>query len=48
MCLWAEEKYDFEVYPSGRSIAMQATHELAIRPRYGNILNSVALRFKKY
>lgn len=48
MCLWAIEKYDFEVYPSGRNQAMKATHERLIKPFDPNILKSVGIRFKKY
>jgi hypothetical protein len=47
MCLWAENKYDFEVYPAGRNSAMTATYEKLIKPIYPNLLHSVALRFKK-
>jgi len=50
MCLRAQEEYgyDFDVYPTGRSAVMQATHTLAILPRYPNTIVSVSLRFKKY
>ncbi|KTC90621.1 tRNA-dependent cyclodipeptide synthase [Fluoribacter dumoffii] len=48
MCLWTEQKYDFEVYPSGRNKAMAATYEFLIKPHHPNYLRPVALRFKKY
>lgn len=48
MCLWPENKYDFEVYPSGRNQAMAATYEQLIHPVTPSYLRPVALRFKKY
>lgn len=48
MCLWTEQAYDFEVYPSGRNKAMAATYEFLIKPNYPDYLRPVALRFKKY
>lgn len=48
MCLWALEGYHFEVYPTGRNLAMTATYELLISPVCNNVLKSVSLRFKKY
>lgn len=48
MCLWAEEDYAFEVYPTGRNKAMTATYQHLIKPTHSNLLRSVALRFKKY
>ncbi|CEG58333.1 hypothetical protein [Legionella fallonii] len=48
MCLWTEQAYDFEVYPSGRNKAMAATYRYLIEPMYPNYLRPVALRFKKY
>lgn len=48
MCLWAEEKYQFELYPFGRNAAFNATYELMIEPFKPHLLRSVALRFKKY
>lgn len=48
MCLWALENYDFEVYPSGRNNAMNATYERLIKPCKPNLLKSVGIRFKKY
>lgn len=48
MCLWVEEECEFEVYPSGRNKAMEATYKILIQPKYPNLLRSVALRFKKY
>ena len=48
MCLWVENKYEFELYPSGRNEAMAATYEHLISPFYPDYLRPVALRFKKY
>ncbi len=48
MCLWTENAYDFEVYPSGRNKAMAATYDHLIKPHYPDFLRPVALRFKKY
>lgn len=48
MLLWAEHKYPFEVYPTGRNQAMGATHKFLIEPSDPDLLRSVPLRFKKY
>lgn len=48
MRLWVENRYQFEVYPSGRNEAMAATYEYLISPFYPDYLRPVALRFKKY
>ncbi len=48
MWLWAQEKYDFEVYPSGRNLAMKVAYELAIKHQYPNLLISVSLHFKRH
>ena len=48
MCLWAMEKYDFEVYPSGRNRSMEATHKRLIKPANPNLLKIVGIRFKKH
>ena len=48
MCLWIDESCEFELYPSGRNHAMQATYDLLIKPYYPNLLRSVGVRFKKY
>ena len=48
MCLWAEEEYDYEVYPTGRNNAMIATHQLLINQIYPSKLRSVSLHFRKY
>ena len=48
MCLWAQEKFAFEVYPSGRSKAMRATYEKLIQPVYPNLLKSISLYFEEY
>jgi len=46
MCLWADEGYNFEVYPSGRNEAMKATYERIVLSRHPNLLVSVSLHFK--
>lgn len=46
MMLWAENKYDFEVYPSGRNEAMSATYKMLINGLYPGVLKSVGLYFK--
>ncbi len=48
MCLWVQGGYDYEVYPTGRNLAMQATYTYIIKPSFPNLLKSVSLRFKKY
>jgi len=48
MCLWVEEKCEFELYPTGRNESMSATYEYLISPNYPGLLKPVALRFKKY
>lgn len=47
MMLWAENKYDFEIYPSGRNEAMSATYKMLINDLYPGVLKSVGLHFKK-
>lgn len=44
--LWPELECQFEVYPSPRNQAMSATHKKFVLPRYPNLLNSVAIKFK--
>ncbi|HXW85716.1 MAG TPA: hypothetical protein VEK38_00080, partial [Candidatus Bathyarchaeia archaeon] len=46
LCLWVEEKINFEVYPSRRNAAMSATHTLFIKPDYPDLLLPVAIKFK--
>ena len=48
MCLWAEEGFEFEVYPTGRNPCMAMTHEKLIKPQNPKLLRSVSIRFKKY
>lgn len=48
MCLWAEDGYQFEVYPTGRCPAMKITYERLIKPLYPEFLKPVAIRFKKH
>ena len=47
MCLWAHEGYDFELYPTGRNLAMKATYECIIKESCPGKLVSVSLHFKK-
>lgn len=47
MMLWAESKYDFEIYPSGRNEAMSATYKMLINDLYPGVLKSVGLHFRK-
>lgn len=47
MTLWVTNHYDFELYPSGRNMAMAITYEYLIKPRFPHLLKPVALRFKK-
>lgn len=47
MCLWAQEEFDFEVYPSGRNKAMIATYDKLIKPVYPYLLKSISLYFEK-
>ncbi len=47
MCLWAEEGYLFELYPTGRCLAMDVTYQRLIQPLYRDRLKPVSLRFKK-
>ena len=48
MCLWSQENYDFELYPSGRNQAMKATYEHIIKlNNYSGKLVSVSLYFRK-
>ncbi len=46
LCLWVDEKINFEIYPSKRNAAMVATHELYIKPQYPHLLLPVAIKFK--
>lgn len=47
MCLWIEDGYDFEVYPTGRCATMRVTYEKLIRPFHPTLLRPVGIRFKK-
>ncbi|HMT02414.1 MAG TPA: PAS domain-containing sensor histidine kinase [Burkholderiales bacterium] len=38
MLLWADEKYNFEMYPGKRNFAMEKTHEIFIKPNFDGIL----------
>lgn len=46
LCLWKDEGYDFEVYPSKRNSAMAETHKRFIAPTHPNLLNHVTIKFK--
>lgn len=48
MCLWTQGCYNFELYPSGRNKAMEATYERLIKTSFPHYLRPVAIRFKKY
>jgi hypothetical protein len=47
MCLWSEGEYNFELYPTGRCVAMAVTYERLIQPLTPSLLRPVSLRFKK-
>lgn len=47
MCLWLNEKGQFELYPSGRTPAMQATYDRFLKTLHPDLLNPISLRFKK-
>lgn len=47
MCLWIDEKCEFELYANGRSTAMQATYERFIETLHPDLLQPISLRFKK-
>ncbi|MBS0359467.1 MAG: hypothetical protein JSS53_09375 [Proteobacteria bacterium] len=46
MLLWADEGYNFEIYPSKRIDAMVATHQFLIKPVYQNVLKPVSLELR--
>ncbi len=46
MLLWADQGYNFEVYPSKRNQAMEATYEYLIKPSSLNILRPIALEIR--
>lgn len=46
LCLWVEDGYHFEVYPSQRNAAMTMTHSMLIEPKYPNLLWPIAIKFK--
>ena len=45
-CLLAKKQYGFEVYPSNRSIALEATWEKLISPHYLNVLKFARIKLK--
>ncbi|MCD6056164.1 MAG: Uncharacterized protein K0R12_1126 [Gammaproteobacteria bacterium] len=47
MTLWPELGCQFEIYPSGRNGAMEATYDRFIKPNHPELLKIVALRFSK-
>lgn len=48
MCLWVNEKCDFEVYPSGRNLAMTITYDKLIKPLFPHLLKPVSIRYRNY
>lgn len=46
LCLWPETSCNFEVYPSRRNLVMTETHQRFVLPKYPNLLNAVAIKFK--
>lgn len=47
MCLWAHEGFDFELYPTGRNLAMKVAYEIVVKKEYPGKLISVSLHFRK-
>lgn len=47
MFIWVDEKCHWELYPTGRKIAMTETYNLFIKPDHPNFLKPLSLRFKK-
>lgn len=47
MLIWVEKNCEFELYPSVRAKALQATYERFIEPLHPNLLKPISLRFKK-
>ena len=45
LCLWPETGCDYEVYPTKRNLAMEATHKHFVLPTHPNKLHSVPLKF---
>ena len=45
--LWIKLGCHFEIYPSGRNEAMDATYKLFIEPQYPHLLRPVAIRFNR-
>jgi len=48
MLLWVDDGFNFEVYPTARNAAMEATYNTLILPHHKDILAPVNLRFKRY
>jgi hypothetical protein len=46
LCLWPELNCHFEVYPSKRNAAMDATHHYFVLPHYPDLLHSLSIKFK--
>ncbi|OGT21571.1 MAG: hypothetical protein A3C55_02390 [Gammaproteobacteria bacterium RIFCSPHIGHO2_02_FULL_42_13] len=46
MLLWADKKYNFEIYPSKRNAAFAATYKYLIAPTDLNILKPISLELK--
>ncbi|MCK4870317.1 MAG: hypothetical protein KAS93_04325 [Gammaproteobacteria bacterium] len=47
LLLWRLDKYDFVLYPKPRTVAMRATYERMIKPRYPEIMKELYVRFKR-
>jgi len=46
LCLWPELNCHFEVYPSRRNAAMDATHRYFVLPDYPDLLHGLSIKFK--
>lgn len=44
MCLWAQKKYDYDVYPGKRNAAMEYVHTKFIHSVWPNVLTSVVVK----
>lgn len=47
LCLWVKEGYNYEMYPTKRNKAMDATYEKLILPNIETPLEPIGYRFKK-
>lgn len=46
LCLWSELNCHFEVYPSQRNLAMEATHQRFVLLDHPNLLHPLSIKFK--